>query len=156
LATPDWVQRLQLAPHPEGGWFRRVHTAERRVQTRYGERAAASSIHYLLDRAAPVSRLHRNRSTILHYLQSGGPVEYLTLDQAGVLRREVLGPGAAIFLDVPGGIWKASHLLDGADHALVSEAVIPGWQIEDHEFLSREQLARDYPQHEAALAAFIR
>lgn len=143
----DWVQRLNLAPHPEGGWFRRIYTA-----------TAASSIHYLLDRASPVGHLHRNGSTILHYLQDGGPVEYSLLNADGVLRRVVLGQanGEEVFLHVPGGVWKASRLAADASHALVSEVVLPAWQAEDHEFMSREQLLRDFPQHQARLLAFIR
>lgn len=40
------MEELALAPHPEGGWFRRTWTAETRLAD---GRAAGSSIHYLLD-----------------------------------------------------------------------------------------------------------
>ena len=39
---------LGLAPHPEGGWFRRTWTAPVRVDTPNGERATASAILFLL------------------------------------------------------------------------------------------------------------
>lgn len=152
-----WIERLDLAPHPEGGWFRRIHTDARVVQTENGARPVLSSIHYLLTREQPIGRLHRNRSTILHYLQDGGPVEYLLLDDQGALSRVVLGrePGQSLFLWVPGGVWKASRLIDGASHALVSEVVTPGFDHADHAFAGPEMLAR-WPQHAAQLAPLLR
>ncbi len=153
----DWVARLSLEPHPEGGYFRRIYTAPGTLATPQGERAVASSIHYLLDRASPVGRFHRNRSTILHYLQHGGPVDYWLLDEQGA-HQLTLGfePGQSLFLEVPGGVWKASALQAHADHALVSEVVLPGFDYADHEFLSLARLQSDYPEHAARLAAWVR
>lgn len=151
------IARLGLERHPEGGWFRRIHTSDRHIDTAHGERPRVTSIHYLLTADEPLGRLHRNRSDILHYLQGGGPVAYLLLDEAsGHLRRVVLGPGAdqQLFLFVPGGVWKASALIDGASHALVAEAVVPGFDFADHAFADAALLAR-YPQHHAALQPFV-
>lgn len=152
--TTDWVQRLNLARHPEGGWFRRIHSAPAPEDSR----PSASAIHYLLNRASPIGHLHRNGSTILHFVQSGGPAEFWLLSGAGALRRVVLGfePGQALFLEVPDGMWKASRLIGGADHALVSEVVIPAWREEDHEFMTRETLETQFPQHVSALGGLIR
>ena len=157
MAAIDWVARLALAPHPEGGWFTRIHADARVVETANGPRAAVTSIHYLLTLEQPLGRLHRNRSDILHFLQDGGPVEYTLLDETGLLRRVVLGHGAneSLFLPVRGGLWKASRLLGDADHALVSEVVIPGFDFADHEFGSRKLLDR-FPQHRDALLPLIR
>lgn len=156
-AGRDWIERLELAPHPEGGWFRRIHTDARQVETAHGARPVLSSIHYLLTREQPVGRLHCNRSTILHYLQDGGPVEYLLFDEQGALSRTVLGrePGQSLFLCVPGGVWKASRLLGDASHALVSEVVTPGFDYADHCFGGPELLAR-WPQHADVLKPLLR
>lgn len=143
----DWVARLGLQAHPEGGYYRRVYTDARAVPTLAGNRPLATSIHYLLTRESPVGRLHRNRSVILHYLQDGGPVEYVLLPAPGQYRRVVLGHGSdeQVFLEVPGGCWKASHLGESATHALISEVVIPGFDGNDHEFMGLDVLRRDYP-----------
>ncbi|MES2886227.1 MAG: cupin domain-containing protein [Pseudomonadota bacterium] len=142
------IDHLHLAAHPEGGYFRRIHTAEATLQTEHGERHAASSIHYLLTREQPRSRFHRVRSTILHYLQSGGPVQYACMDAEGRLTETTLGygEGQALFLEVPAGIWKASRLIGDADHVLVSEVVIPGFDWADHEYLSAESLSESLMQ----------
>ena len=57
---------------------------------------------------------------------------------------------------MPGGVWKASVLHEPADHALVSEVVTPGFDYQDHEFLTLETLHADYPRHAGSLAAFVR
>jgi uncharacterized protein len=157
MTGPDWAQRLGLIQHPEGGWFSRIHTSETSVNTAHGVRPQITSIHYLLTQTQPISRLHRNRSGILHYLQHGGPVEYVLLTADGELQRQVLGyaPGQALFLFVPGGVWKASRLIDGAEHVLISEAVSPGFVFADHEFAGPDVLAQ-FPAHAAELAPFIR
>ena len=52
---PDWVQRLDLAPHPEGGWFREtwrsdLTLAESVLPPDYnGSRSAGTAILCLTD-----------------------------------------------------------------------------------------------------------
>ncbi|MEQ1437971.1 cupin domain-containing protein [Fontimonas sp. SYSU GA230001] len=154
----DWIKRLDLAPHPEGGHFRRIYTDERAYPTLSGNRPLVTSIHYLLSRKSPVGYLHRNRSTVLHYLQDGGPVEYLLLPESGVCQRVVLGGGEGeqIFLQVPGGCWKACHLQDGVDHALISEVVVPGFDGIDHQFMPMSTLRRDFAALAGDLLPFLR
>ena len=155
--SDDWIARLKLEPHPEGGWYRRIYTDVRTQATAEGPRSWATSIHYLLTRSAPRGCLHRNRSTILHYLQHGGPVEYVLLTPDGECRRVVLGTQAeqALFLEVPGGCWKGSRLIGSATHALVSEVVLPGFDFADHEFMSLAQLRRDFPTMVDELAELV-
>lgn len=158
LTADDWIARLGLQAHPEGGYFRRIYTDPRSVETPGGTRAVASSIHYLLTRDSPIGRLHRNRSTILHYLQHGGPVDYRLLAPDGALSCQTLGtaPGQSLFLEVAGGVWKASVLGPGAELALVSEVVLPGFDYADHEFMSIEHLRRDHAPHLDALSHLVR
>ena len=42
------IERLELKPHPEGGWFRRTWTSPIAVDTPNGARPAGTCIHYLL------------------------------------------------------------------------------------------------------------
>lgn len=153
----DWTRRLHLAPHPEGGTFRRIYTDQRAHPTLAGNRPLATSIHYLLSRASPIGRLHRNRSTILHFLQHGGPVEYILLPEPGVCRRVIMGfdAGQEVFLEVPGGCWKACRLLDEAAHALVSEVVVPGFDGVDQQFMPMTILSRDFTALASELLPFM-
>jgi predicted cupin superfamily sugar epimerase len=152
---PGWIEKLDLAPHPEGGYFKRIYTAAATQASVAGERPLCTSIYYLLDRQQPLGRMHRNRSDILHFFLDGGPIEYLLLDGEGGLRRVLLGPRHERFLAVPGGCWKASQLLEGASHALVAEVVTPGFDYADHQFLDAVQLRREHAQHWSELQRFV-
>jgi predicted cupin superfamily sugar epimerase len=157
VSAPDWVAKLQLESHPEGGYFSRIYTAAATHVATTGERPLVTSIYYLLDRSEPLGRMHRNRSDILHFFLDGGPLEYLLLDPGGELRRVRLGGGDDNrFLLVPGGGWKASHLVGDATHALVAEVVTPGFDYADHQFLGAEQLLLEHPQHFETLKPFLR
>jgi len=149
VSGSDWVSKLALEAHPEGGYFRRIYTSAVNQATAAGVRPLATSIYYLLDQAEPRGFLHRNRSDILHFFLDGGPVEYLLLDADGELRRVRLGNGAmdSRFLMVPGGCWKASQLIEDATHALVAEVVAPGFDYADHQFCSESVLRQEHPQH---------
>jgi predicted cupin superfamily sugar epimerase len=153
----DWITKLGLEKHPEGGYFKRIYTAAAAHLAAGGERPLATSIYYLLERSEPLGRMHRNRSDILHFYLDGGPLEYLLLEPNGELRRVRLGgDGDSHFLLVPGGCWKASHLLGEATQALVAEVVTPGFDYADHQFLDETQLRREHPQHVEALRPFLR
>jgi predicted cupin superfamily sugar epimerase len=67
----EWlVDALGLAPHPEGGWYRRTWVAEAPA----GERPAGSAIVYLL-LEGEISAPHRIDATELSHFYSGSPLE---------------------------------------------------------------------------------
>lgn len=153
----DWIARLGLEAHPEGGWFRRIYTSAIQFQQAQRSRPLATSIYYLLDTQQPRGCLHRNRSDILHFLIDGGPIDYLTLTPDGELRRTRMGgDGGEHFLLVPGGNWKASQLLRGAAFGLIAEVVTPGFDYADHEFADEAGLRAAHPQHVETLKPFLR
>jgi len=150
-AGADWVAKLGLELHPEGGYFKRIYTSPLLHDVAYAQRPLCTSIYYLLTREQPVGRMHRNRSDILHYFLDGGPLEYLLLDADGALRRVRLDAESP-FLLVPGGCWKASHLLEGASHALIAEVVTPGFDYADHQFAREQDVA---VEHRSELRPFL-
>jgi predicted cupin superfamily sugar epimerase len=147
----EWIARLQLEPHPEGGYFRRIYTSPHAHAAPQGQRPLCTSIYYLLTREQPLGRLHRNRSDILHYFLDGGPLEYLLIGSDGALHRERLDAQTR-FLLVPGGCWKASRLVDGAGHALIAEVVTPGFDYADHQFAREHDVLT---QHLEVLRPFL-
>jgi predicted cupin superfamily sugar epimerase len=115
---PPTAERLDLRPHPEGGWFRRTWTAPVPVD---GGRPAASAIHFLLmpgERSAP----HVVDADEL-WLWHGPGTLTLLLGEAPADRR-VLGPDQPQVL-VPAGVRQATE--PGADEVLVSCVVSPGF-----------------------------
>ena len=136
MPDPDLVTVFDLAPHPEGGWFRRTWTSPVPVQTAHGPRPSATAILYLLD---GVGRWHRVRSAELWCWHGGSSIRLSTGGDGpdpGEPRPATLGPagvaGASPQIEVPAGRWQHAELL-GEDPALVTCVVSPGFDFDDFE-----------------------
>src|SRR5215813_7788175 len=76
---PDWARRLELAPHPEGGWFRETWRSEltfgqSALPTEYsGSRNAGTAILFLL-MPGQQSAWHTVRSAELWLHHRGSPL----------------------------------------------------------------------------------
>lgn len=155
------IQKLQLEPHVEGGYFRRTFASGHwlKVEPDAGKRTAMSSIYYLLTADSPVGHWHLNRSDIVHFYHLGSPVHYSMIYPDGSLETAILGPdlvgGQQLQLLVEGGVWKASHLPSG-DYGLVSEAVSPGFDYTDMTLGERDYLTSEYPHHRRLIEAYTR
>ena len=84
------IRELQLEPHPEGGFYRRVFESATHLP---GGRAASSSIFFLLPLGG-VSRWHRVDADEAWHFYEGDPLELLVAESPGEVRRELLGPVA--------------------------------------------------------------
>jgi predicted cupin superfamily sugar epimerase len=159
----DIIKTLGLQPHLEGGYFRRTYQADHRdpLKTSNGPRHLMTSIYYLLDQQSPVGQFHFNRSDILHYFHLGDAIEYSLIHADGSLQTLVMGTdilaGQYLQLHVPGGLWKASRLLDGENEfGLISEAVSPGFDFADMEMGDRQKLTQQFPQHRTLIEKLTR
>ena len=161
-SAAELIEALGLEGHVEGGYFRRTFQADHRdrIETDAGTRFTMTSIFYLLTADSPVGHWHRNRSDIVHYFHLGGPVEYHVIHPDGRHETVVLGPdprlGHRLQLTVRGGAWKMSRLTGGADYALISEAVAPGFDYEDMTLGSEAALLEAYPEHREVIVGFTR
>ena len=161
MTRDELIEALQLAPHVEGGYFRRTFDSahRNRVQTEQGERLTLSSIYYLLTADSPTGHWHLNQSDILHFWHLGEPVTYHLIGPDGCIETHVLGPdvaaGQCLQLAVKGGTWKASHLPAG-DYGLISEAVAPGFDYADMTLGEQRQLEQLFPQHRALIRAYCK
>lgn len=108
-----------------------------------------------------MGQFHFNRSDILHYFHLGDPIEYSLIHADGSLQTLVMGSeilaGQHLQLHVPGGIWKASRLLNGPHgFGLISEAVSPGFDFADMEMADQGKLTAQFPQHRALIEMLTR
>ena len=131
------VRQLQLAPHPEGGWYRETFRSAAVVH-RAADGAARSgltSIHFLLA-AGQVSRWHRVASDEAWHHHDGGRLELLVFPpDGGALQRIELGAGAGRWTHVvPAHWWQAARPL--GDYALVGCTVGPGFDFADFALLA--------------------
>ena len=108
-----------------------------------------TSIYYLLTDDEPICYFHRNQSDILHFFHGGGPINYLTINQEGVLEKFILGleinKGHRPQMLVKGGVWKAAMLQNGQQYGLLSEAVSPGFDYADEQLADVEHFKNDFP-----------
>ena len=125
------IERLQLEPHPEGGWFRETY----RDAPEEGGRGRMTAIYYLLE-VGDVSAWHRvNDADEIWHFYAGAPLA-LTLSPDGhdaEARR--LGPnlpaGEAPQILVPKGWWQTAESL--GRWTLVGCTVAPAFSFDGFE-----------------------
>jgi uncharacterized protein len=127
---PLQPEAFDLAPHPEGGWYRETWRHEQTVPTPSGERALATCISFLL-RPGERSAWHRVASAELWLWQGGGP---LLLTIGGFDETPV--PGFSCELREGGqylvraGEWQSAEPTSD-EAALVACVVSPGFDFAD-------------------------
>jgi uncharacterized protein len=149
-----WIRELELAPHPEGGFFRETWRspetlAGAALPPRFaGARALGTAILYLLP-AGEFSRLHRLRADEVWHLYDGGPLHLHLLEPGTGYRRIVLGRdiagGERLQAVVPHGTWFGAETPAGVAFALAGCTVAPGFDFADFELGSREALLAEFP-----------
>lgn len=158
-----WITHLDLIPHPEGGYYRRVFSSSTVIGTEptgrdyIGPRHACSSIYYLLP-AGQISRLHRLKSDELWHFYTGDPLTVHVIDTEGDYRTIRLGPDAAggeVFQAVVGaGAWFGATVENG--YALVGCVVAPAFDFADFELAERTALLVQFPQHRSIIERLTR
>lgn len=136
---PDWVQRLDLSPHPEGGWFRETWRSELTVgqsalPAQYtGPRSAGTAILFVL-MPGQRSAWHTVRSAELWLFHRGSPLLLDIGNEQSTATTHVLGPditgGEHPQLVVPPGHWQRACPRDD-EPTLVSCVVVPGFDFAD-------------------------
>jgi predicted cupin superfamily sugar epimerase len=118
------IRKLELQPHPEGGWYRETWKGPD-----IGGRASGTAILFLLQ-AGERSHWHRVDADEIWLWHAGAPlVLSMGIDEAGETR---LGLGGEVVQAVvPTGWWQAARSL-GA-WTLVSCTVSPGFRFEGFE-----------------------
>ncbi len=143
----DLIERLDLAPHPEGGHYRRLFTSPVMMEATQGTRPSMTAIHYLL-KAGEFSAWHRLRSSELWHWQAGGELLVYQLNEQDGLQITALGPDADLNLLIPPDTWFAAELAQDSDFTLCTCTVSPGFDFEDFELAQPERLAQAFPAHE--------
>ena len=137
------IAELGLEPLPEeGGWFRQTWQAEQIVDGRPGGTAIVA---LWADGADGFSAMHRLASTEVWHFYRGDPFALLLLHPDGRAEEVALGPGGAVQVVVPAGVWMGGRVADGGRYALTGATMAPGFTPEDFELGSAEQLCAAYP-----------
>jgi len=71
-----WIKKLNLIPHPEGGYFKEIYRAQEHIQELpgfIGKRNISTAIYYLLEQG-DFSCFHRIKSDELWHHYEGGAI----------------------------------------------------------------------------------
>ena len=144
MTAKDVIQDLQLAPHPEGGWYREIYRSVDRVQRGSETRSATTAIYYLLEQQQ-LSRWHVVDADEIWHFYGGAPLELLAYDpRSRQLERQVLhatlAEGRPVGI-IPSGVWQAARSL--GEYSLVGCTVSPGFEFSGFRFTV------DLPDHQA-------
>jgi predicted cupin superfamily sugar epimerase len=146
---PGWAQRLDLAPHPEGGWFRETWRSDVTIgpsslPPEYeGPRSAGTAILFLLMpgqqsawhtvRSAELWLFHRGSPLLLVVGRDGRGGQGAAAEQSRattLLLGSDVDAGEQPQLLVPPGHWQRARPRDD-EPALVSCIVVPGFDFAD-------------------------
>lgn len=155
-AVKRLVERFDLVPHPEGGYFREVHRSTMTLDhpglpPGPGISRAAGTLIYFLLSARDFSAFHRVRhSDEIWHLYAGGPLELFVIDASGRLEQRVLttdllqGEPTTV---VSAGDWQSARVASGGAWAFGGCTVAPGFDFDDFEMPSGGHLLEHYPAH---------
>jgi hypothetical protein len=155
MTAAELITGLNLARHPEGGWFRESYRASGVIpgtllpERFAGDRSYSTAIYFLLEQG-DISALHRIRSDELWHFYAGAALTVHVITPQGGYYFLKLGAdltaGESYQSLVPAGCWFGAEVREGA-FSLVGCTVAPGFDFADFEMGSREQLLRQFPAH---------
>jgi len=125
------IDRLELMPHPEGGWYKETW------RDATSPRATGTAIYFLLE-AHQHSHWHKVDAVEIWHWYAGAALE-LHIHEAGQTWIEMLGPTLAADMRpqriVPADAWQKAHPVDG--WVLVGCTVSPGFEFEGFELAAK-------------------
>lgn len=166
MLTADQIRELlQMRPHPiEGGYFAETYRGgpvipQSLLRGYPGDRAISTAIYYLLT-PDTFSVMHRVRGDEMFHFYLGDAVEMLQLKAGGsgevILLGQDIAAGMRLQHTVPGGVWQGSRIRAGGKYALLGTTMAPGFEYEDYETGTCQELSAQFPQYSAMVAALTR
>jgi uncharacterized protein len=134
------VNKLNLQPHPEGGWYAEIYRSTQRVISNDRHRSAMTSIYFLLAEKQ-VSRWHCVDADEAWHFYEGSALELLVAPP-DFSRMEIITLGEVrdnrkpIHV-VPAGWWQAAR--STGEFSLVGCTVAPGFEFSGFRFLNDEE-----------------
>lgn len=152
----ELVQKFDLLPHPEGGFYKEVYRSEGVIAQSQlghqfsGDRNYCTSIYFLLT-SANFSGFHRIKQDEVWHFYQGSPLQIHVIHPNGNYELHRIGFDLAENLTpqfvVPAGAWFASCVENANDFSLVGCTVAPGFDFDDFELAKKNDLIAKYPQH---------
>lgn len=144
----DWIKDLNLAPHPEGGYYLRTEESKKIITINGVDRKLYTSIYFLLTEQSP-SHFHQLTADEIWYYHDGEPLTVHCIFADGryeaVRIGKNLSKGERLHYTVPAGTIFGSTVEE--NYSLVSCVVVPGFEFTDFKLFTQKELLEKYPTH---------
>jgi len=133
ISAQEIINKLQLQPHPEGGWYREYWRGPDAAG-----RGTGTAIYYLLQRGQR-SHWHRIDASELWLYQAGGPLRLMMVKDDTVIERQLgsnIQAGEVLHTVIEPWTWQAA--VPEADWTLVSCVVTPAFEFSGFEMAPPE------------------
>ena len=150
------IKKLQLQPHPEGGYFKETYRSDGCINEDSldsdfsGTRNYATSIYFLLT-SDTFSAFHRiNQDEIWHFYK-GSPIKLHIISNEGKHTSVLIGnnfeKGQVPQYVVKAKDWFAAEVINDNDYTLVGCTVSPGFDFKDFDLPKRSALISKFLLH---------
>ena len=156
----DYITKLELTPHPEGGYYKQTYNAAGIIQHEAlppgysGARSYSTGIYFLLE-GKQFSALHKIKQDEMWHFYDGSPIMihmiYPDGEYASIKLGLNLANGEVPQAVVPGGTYFGSEMISKSDFALVGCTVAPGFDFADFEMPPRSVLLEKFPEHKKVI-----
>lgn len=140
-----WIDKLELLPHPEGGYYRQTDLSETKYENT--ELPLFTTIYFLLS-ADNSSHFHQLTSDELWFFHDGEPLTVHELHPDGSYTFTELGKEKFHYTVKAGSIF-GSTVKQG--YALVSCAVVPGFDFSNFKLFTQSDLLESHPDHKTII-----
>jgi predicted cupin superfamily sugar epimerase len=149
MTAEQIIEKLRLAKHSEGGFYRETYRAEKVITLKDGRvRNAGTAIYYLL-KDADKSHFHKVSSDELWLFHQGQPLEIFIITADGKIATKTLGNRLDMDeepqLIVKANTWFAARVKDEMGFTLITCTVAPGFDFDDFELGKKEELVKRFP-----------
>ncbi len=156
MNAENYIRKLRLQKHPEGGWFKEVYRSDEEIAGEHlperfsGSRHHSTSIYFMLT-SDTFSAFHRIKSDELWHFYDSSPVTIYMIGSEGNYSEVILGRnienGEVLQCVIPHGVWFGAKVSEPDSFCLVGCTVAPGFHFDDFELGEREELLRMFPEH---------
>ena len=143
MSAKEWIRRLNMTQHPEGGWYVESFRDPRVIE----DRNASTAIYFLLEEGVP-SHFHQIRSAEMWHFYCGASLVVHELGDKGYIQHMVGSDwdrGASFQTVIPAYSWFGAETT-GA-YSLVGCTVAPGFSFQDFALAKRDDLIKQYGAH---------
>ncbi|MBN2778504.1 MAG: cupin domain-containing protein [Bacteroidales bacterium] len=159
------AKKLQLLPHPEGGFYRETYRCGTEIPQTIlgsnfsGDRNVSTCIYFMLV-SGNFSAFHRIKQDEIWHFYRGSSLLLYMISPDGKL--STIKIGSDILNDeipqlvVPAGYWFAAEVIAENSYSLVGCTVAPGFDFADFDLADVNNLCATFPEHEEVVRRLAR